>query len=118
MSEWYKLYFNIRNLANINTFKKKLLNFIRPCANSIFDICNLLGIKLLTRIRLGLSHLHKHKFRHCFQDILNSLCECGKDTESTFFFFFTISAVSFLDKPSFRKLRTLMIIFYLKEKRN
>ena len=34
-----------------------------------------------------LSHLHEHKFRHCFQDTLNPLCECGKDIESRMHFF-------------------------------
>ena len=82
-----KLDLNIRNSASLNTFKKKLLNFIRPCANSIFDIHNPLGIKLLTRLRLGLSHLHEHKFRHWFQDTLNPLRECGKDIESTMHLF-------------------------------
>ena len=69
------------------TFKKKLLNFIRPCPNSIFDIHNPIGKKLLTRLHLGFSHLHEHKFRHCFQDTLNPLCEFGKDIESTMHFF-------------------------------
>ena len=67
ITEWNKLDLNIRNSASLNTFKKKLLNFIRPCANSIFDIHNPLGIKLLTRLGLGLSHFHQHKFRHCFK---------------------------------------------------
>ena len=71
ISEWNKLDLDIRNSASLNAFKKKLLNFIRPCANSIFDIHNPLGIKLLTRLRLGLSPLHEYKFRHCFQDTLN-----------------------------------------------
>ena len=55
ISEWNKLDLNIRNSASLNTFKKKLLNFIRSCANSIFDIYNPLGIKLLTRLHIGLS---------------------------------------------------------------
>ena len=79
ITEWN----NIRNSASLKTFKKKLLNFIGSCANSIFDIHNPLGIKLLTTLRLGLNHLHEHKFRHCFKGILNPLCECGKDIEST-----------------------------------
>ena len=85
--EWNKPDLNIRNSASFNAFKKKLLDFIRHCANSNFDIHNPLGIKLLTRLRLGLSHLHEHKFRHCFQDTLNPLCRCGKDIESTKHFF-------------------------------
>ena len=36
------------------------------------------GVKLLTRLRVGLSHLRKHKFRHSFQDTLNPKCDCGK----------------------------------------
>ena len=116
-----KLDLNIRNSASLNTFKKKLLNFIRPCANSIFDIHNPLGIKFSTRrLRLDLSHLHEHKFRYCFQDTLNPLCECGKNIESTMHFFLhcTRNEKAFLDKTSFRKLEKLMTAFYLKVKRN
>ena len=71
ISEWNKLDLSIRKSASLNAFKKKLLNFTRP----------------LTRLRLGLSPLHEHKFRHCFQDTLNPLCECAKDIESTMHFF-------------------------------
>ena len=73
ITEWNKLDLNIRNSASLNTFKKKLLNFIQPCANSIFDIHNPPGIKLVTRLHRGLSRLHEHKFRHCFQNTLNPL---------------------------------------------
>ena len=68
-------------------FEKNLLNFIRPCANSIFDIYNRYGINLLTRLRVGLSHLCDHKFRHCFQDNLDPLCDSGNDIETTTCFF-------------------------------
>ena len=68
-------------LNRIFDIKKKFVNFMRPCPNSIFDIHNPLGIKLLTKLHLGLSQLHKYKFRHYFQDALSPLCECGKDIE-------------------------------------
>ena len=87
ISEWNKLNFNIRSSEIFNAFKIKVLNIIRFYANSLFDIHNHLGIKLLTRLRLGLSHLYENKFRHCFQGTLNSLCECGKDIKSTMHFF-------------------------------
>ena len=41
------------------------------------------GIKLLTRLRLGLSHLREHKFKHNFQDCLNPLCLCGNEIETS-----------------------------------
>ena len=40
ISEWNKLDLNIRNSGRLNAFKKKLLNFMRPCANSIFGTHN------------------------------------------------------------------------------
>ena len=44
------------------------------------------GIKLLTRLRQGLSHLLEHKFKRSFQDLL-ILCNCGYEVESTVHFF-------------------------------
>ena len=77
----------IRNSGSLSSFKNNQLNYIRLCANRNFNIHNAYGIKLLTRLRLGLSHLRDHKFRHCFQDTLDSLCNCRNDTETTAHFF-------------------------------
>ena len=87
ISEWNNLDCTIRNSGSLSIFKKSLLNFIGPCANSIFNIHNPNKIKLLIRLRLGLSHLCDHKFRHCFQDNLNPLCDCGNNTETITHFF-------------------------------
>ena len=118
MSEWNKLDLNIRNSASLNTFKKKLLNFIRLCANSISNIHNPLGIKLLTRLSLGLRHLHEHKSRHCFQDTLNPLCECGKDIESRMHFFLHCNNFLIPRQTLFQKIRNIDDNIYLKAKRN
>ena len=78
---------NILNILNfklsISVFKENILSCIRLSLNSVFDICNPKGIKLITRYRLGLSHLREHKFKHSFQDTINPLCNCGQDIEST-----------------------------------
>ena len=79
--EWNKLDLNIRNSENLFIFKKKLLKFIRPSGNSVFRCHNPKGIKLLTRLRFGLSHLREHKFKHDFLDSLNPICSCDKDIE-------------------------------------
>ena len=63
-----------------------LLNFIRPIGNSTYKVYHPLGIKLLTRLRLGFSHLFEHKFIHNFADSLNLLCSCSLETESTLHF--------------------------------
>ena len=60
---------------------------MRPSPNKIFQCNNPKGIKLVTRLRLGLSHLREHKFKHSFQDTLNPLCSCGVDIETTSHYF-------------------------------
>ena len=52
-----------------------------------FKCHNPKGIKLLTILRLGLSHLREHKFKHSFQDTLNTLCSCGLDIETSSYCF-------------------------------
>ena len=73
---------NIRNSESLNVLKNSLLKFIRPSGNSVINCHNPRGVKLLTRLRLGLSHLREHKFKHGFQDSLNPICSCGNDIET------------------------------------
>ena len=37
---------------------------------------------LITRLRLGFSHLREHKFRHNFQDTSNPFYSCGENIET------------------------------------
>ena len=73
---------NIRNSESLNIFKNNLLKFIRPSGNSVFNCHNPKGVKLLTRLRLSLSYLREHKFKHGFQDSLITICSCGNDIET------------------------------------
>ena len=67
------------------SLKKSILGFIQPSQNRVYNCHNPKGIKLLTRfgLRVGLSHLREHKFKHSFQDTLNLICSCGEDIETT-----------------------------------
>ena len=64
-------------------FKKGLLVFIRPKQYYIYNINDPPGLKLLTRLRVNLSHLREHKFHHNFLDTINPLCSCSLEIEST-----------------------------------
>ena len=44
--------------------------------NTVCNCHNPEGLKFITRLRLGLSHLREHKFKHSFQDMINPLCGC------------------------------------------
>ena len=47
-------------------YKRKTIG--RPIQNPVYNIHDPMGIKYLTKLRLGLSHLNDHKFRRNFQD--------------------------------------------------
>ena len=83
IKEWNNLDPQIRKSKSISIFKTNILKFIRPKPNDVYYCHNPKVIKLLTRLRLGLSHLRKHKFKHNFQDCLNPLCFCGNEMENS-----------------------------------
>ena len=81
--KWNKLDWEIKNSESIATFKKRILSFIRPSANSTFNCHNPRRIKLLSRQRLGLSHLRERKFKNSFQNSHDPFCSCGKGEVET-----------------------------------
>ena len=83
ITEWNKLDSYIRNADLFEGFKKRILGFVRPLPKSIYNIHNPLGIKYLIRLRIGFSHLKKHKFRHNFQDSIDPMCSCNSGIETT-----------------------------------
>ena len=53
--EWNNLDLKIRNSGTFSAYKKSILKSIRPSSNSIFNCHSPNGIKLITRLRLGVS---------------------------------------------------------------
>ena len=82
LDEWFHLDPSIRNSETINAFNQKLLPFILPLENGIFNIFDPEELKLLTRLRLGFSNLNEHRFRHDFQECLNPLLRCSLETKN------------------------------------
>ena len=77
---------SLKRPSLITAFKKSLLKFTRTITNSVFGV-DIYGIKLLTRLRVGLNYLREHEFRYNVQDTINPLCSCSLEIESTFHFF-------------------------------
>ena len=69
-------------MKHISSFKTALLRFIRPIPAQVYSVNDPVGLKFLTRLRLNLSHLREHKFKHKFQDTLSPLCSCSLESES------------------------------------
>ena len=72
----------IRRSESFLSFKHFLLKIGQPTAKPTYNIHNPIGLKFITRLRLGLSHLNEHKFKHNFQDCVNPLCSCSLEIES------------------------------------
>ena len=77
LTDCFSLDISIRNSEPIPIFKSGLLSFIRPSQSNVYNIFDSSSLKLLTRLRLGFSHLNEHKFEHNFEDCLNPLCLCS-----------------------------------------
>ena len=83
LNDWFNLDVGIRNSESISIFKSKLLSFIHLLQNNIFNIFAHEGLKLLTRLRLGISHLNEQRFIHNFQEYMNPVCPCSLEIEDT-----------------------------------
>ena len=55
--------------------------------NLVYDIHNPLGLHLLAKLRVGLSHPNEHKFNHNFKNCVNPLCTSSLEIKSTSHFF-------------------------------
>ena len=64
--EWNEIDTSIFQARSYSVFCKALLDFIQPTANSTFGINGVSGLKLLTHLCVGFSHLREHKFKHNF----------------------------------------------------
>ena len=73
IAEWNSLDINIRN-SSYATFKIHLIHKFRP---------DILGLKLLTRLRLGLSHLNEFRYDHKFNNFVSPKCIYSSENEST-----------------------------------
>ena len=80
--------------------------------NFLFFICNLLGLKLLTRLRLQLSHLNEPKFRHGFGDTISPMCGCSAEIESTEHFLLRCQFHSSQRLELFNNLNKIIFSFF------
>ena len=78
--EWNLLDISIRSCQTISEFKRKLIQWVRPPKRSVFNIHDLKGIKLLTRLRVEFSDLRNHRYRHNF-NCPNPSCLCKTGNE-------------------------------------
>ena len=103
ISEWDLLDNKVRNSSSISQFKKNLLGIIRPSKNPTYNIRDILGIRLLTKLRVEFSALNGHRFKHNFV-CLSPMCVCGTGTEDNEHFLLHCPLYSILRQDLFDQL--------------
>ena len=83
LSCWNQLTDYIKTAPSLAIFKKRFMEFFVVEGRSIYEVHNPRGNKLLTRLRVGLSHLREHKYKHNFRDTTNPTCPCGSNENET-----------------------------------
>ena len=68
-----------------------------------------MGLKYLTRLRPGFSHLKEYKFKRDFQDSVDPLCNCGIEIQSPKYFLLNCANFNIQRKTLFDKLIKLNI---------
>ena len=71
IDEWNKLNPKTRNAKSIYKFKKSII--AEKLENSLYNVHDPIGVKLLLRVRLQFTNLNEHKFRHGFNDTVNPM---------------------------------------------
>ena len=97
--EWSRLDLDIGKSV-YSGFRQHLHKLIRPKPSATFNVCNFARLRLLTRLRMGLSHLNEHRFKHNFQNCINLLCTCSLEVEPTSHFLYTTSNIMIFVQPS------------------
>ena len=85
--EWKKRNRRIRQSTAMLSFRNPILKIDRPTPQPVYNIHDPNGLKLLTRLRLGLSHLNEHKFNYNFKQCINPICSGSLEVEAVSHFF-------------------------------
>ena len=72
-----------REVRSLSLFKTKLIKLVRLIKGQLYGIHDQPGVCRLTQLKLGLSPLREHKFRHNFLDTTDPMCLSNDGIETT-----------------------------------
>ena len=85
VKSWNNVGPELRQTDKTSIFKSTLTGMIVPKEKSVFNIHSQ-DLRYLYQLRVGLSPLKAHKYRHNFRDTPNDTCLCQSGVESTIHF--------------------------------
>ena len=112
-NSWNLLSSFIKSSTSLYIFKKRYMEFFRVNSNSTYSIYNPTGLKYLTRLRVGLSHLCVHKYNHNFNDTPSNFCSCSNVPESVEHFLLYCPLYNNIRSELFENLRQIISLVTL-----
>ena len=88
ISTWNRIIDHFVEMPSIGKFKEHVISLIRPSKKSTFNIYDPIGLRYIFQLRLNLSPLRSHKWRHNFLDTSSEFCQCAQGVEDTEHFLF------------------------------
>ena len=107
---WNNISNEYRNARSLFTFKNNILKVIRPKRKDTFNIHDRKGTKWLFQLRVGLSPLKSHKYRHNFMDTQNSMCACALNDETTSHFLLECPTFTYHRNILFRTINPILLL--------
>ena len=81
--------FKYKEFPTIGTLKNDILSLIRPVSKGFCKIFDPVGLRYLFQLRVRLSPLRGHKWRHNFTYTPSGICHCNQGIEDTSHFLFS-----------------------------
>ena len=89
VASWNLLIKHFDDVPSFDILKKHINTFFRPETKNIFGIHDPSGLRYLFQLRVILSPLRSHKWRHNFADTPSEICRCNQGIEDTNHFLFS-----------------------------
>ena len=80
---WNNVIADFDDMPSFDFLRNHIFKLVRPVSKSIFGIHDPKGTRLLFQLRVGLSPLNYHKWKHNFIDTPSVTCSCNTGVENT-----------------------------------
>ena len=89
IASWNNFIKHFDDVPSFDILKKHINTFFCPMTKSIFGIHDPVGLRYLFQLRVSLSPLRSHQYRHNFSDTPSDICHCNQGIGDTNHFLFS-----------------------------
>ena len=108
VTHWNRYLTYERHASNLNRFKTLLLASFKPKRRDYFGVCDIVGLRYLTQLRVDLSPLRKYKYNHNFADTSDEFCLCHDGVEDVSHYLLDCHLLSVLRKTLLDNVSSLI----------